>query len=68
MSKQTNYCVNRNELAAAYETFKKELDSKSRGNVSSIYDAVAFIEKELKFWRERAEHYAQVADESFNIW
>lgn len=69
MNKQTNYRVNRNELESLFKKFKAENDSKAKdAGITSIYDTVVFIERELKFWKERAEHYAQVADESFNIW
>ena len=69
MSKQTNYRVNRNELASLFEKFKVENDSKAKNaGINSIFDSVVFIERELEFWKERAQHYAQVADESFNIW
>lgn len=69
MSKQTNYRVNRNELASLFEKFKIENDSKAKNaGINSIFDSVVFVERELEFWKERAQHYAQVADESFNIW
>lgn len=69
MSKQTNYRVNRNELTSLFEKFKAENDTKMKNaGVSSIYDSVVGVERELEFWKERAQHYAQVADESFNIW
>lgn len=69
MSKQTNYRVNRNELASLFDKFKAENDSKAKNaGINSIFDSVVFVERELEFWKERAQHYAQVADESFNIW
>lgn len=69
MSKQTNYRVNRNELASLFEKFKTENDSKAKNaGINSIFDSVVLVERELEFWKECAQHYAQVADESFNIW
>ena len=52
-----------------FEKFKTENDSKAKNaGINSIFDSVVFVERELEFWKERAQHYAQVADESFNIW
>lgn len=69
MSKQTNYRVNRNELASLFEKFKAENDSTAKNTgINSSFDTAVLIERELEFWKERAQYYAQVADESFNIW
>ena len=41
MSKQTNYRVNRNELASLFEKFKTENDSKAKNaGINSIFDSV----------------------------